>query len=314
MEYHICFDIGGTRIKVGVVSESRLIQNEFIVIEDNSSLGSVLELIQDIVKDIQVKYKEDGRLQAIGMSLPCFIDSDKNKVLSNYVKYTDGSEIDLNAWSMQNFGVPIFLENDAKAALMGEAFHGAGKGFQDLVMLTFGTGIGSAVMLNGQLLKGKDYFAGNLIGHSIIDYNGEQCNCGGEGCLEAVASSWALPENVKRNAKNIDLENIPEEIDYKFLFEEVLKGNKTFAYILDDTLDAWGKMITNLVLAYNPECIICAGGIMNQGEYILNSFRKTLDQHGWISSENVILKKAEHTDFAAIFGLSEIINQKIKRG
>ncbi|GLR18740.1 ROK family protein [Portibacter lacus] len=313
MKYSICFDIGGTRIKLGVMSNAELMHHELVAIDDNSSLKTVLELIKEKVQVIQKMYEHD-QLIAIGMSLPCFVDSDKNKILSNYVKYTDASDIDLNEWCLQNFGVPIFLENDAKAALMGEAFHGAGKGYQDLVMVTFGTGIGSAVMLNGQLLKGKDYFAGNLIGHSIIDFNGDQCNCGGEGCLESVASSWALTEKVENSAANIGLKDKPSKIDYKYIFDEEKMGNHAFAYILDESLDAWGKMMINLILAYNPECIVCAGGIMNQGEVILNSFRKTIDQHGWISSENVILKTAENTDFAALYGLSEIINQKIKRG
>ena len=306
MEYCICFDIGGTRMKMGVLSEGKLIQHDYISIEDNTSLKVVLDLINGHVHTIIKRYNGNDKLIAIGISLPSVIDSTNNKVLSHYVKYTDADEIDLNRWSMQNFGVPIYLENDAKAALMGEAFYGAGKGFKDVVLLTFGTGVGSAVMLNGQLLKGKDFLAGNLIGHSIIDYDGGPCNCGGNGCLESVASSWSLPEKTK-SAKGLNIAGI--ELDYKYLFEASKRGDSECSAILEDSLKAWGKMIVNLVLAYNPECIVCAGGIMHEGELILNSFRNSLDGHGWISSANVELVVAENTDFAALFGLHEIINQ-----
>jgi glucokinase len=306
MEYCICFDIGGTRIKMGVLSEGKLIHHDLISIEDNTSLKAILKLIEGHVNSIVKSHNTGEQLLGIGISLPSLIDSDNNKVLSRYVKYTDAGEIDLNKWSMQNFGVPIFLENDAKAALMGEVFYGAGRGYQDIVLVTFGTGVGSAVMLNGKLLKGKDFLAGNLIGHSIIDYDGGLCNCGGSGCVESVASSWSLPEKIKTLEKH---KKTPTEVDYKYLFEASKRGEKEYSEILEDSLKAWGKMIINLVLAYNPECIVCAGGIMNEGEYILNSFRKSLDQHGWISSANVELIPAENTDFAALFGLHEIINQ-----
>jgi glucokinase len=291
---------------MGVLSEGKLLSHDLLTIEDNSSLRTVLNVMEVAINDFVQTFTGEERLEAIGISLPSLVDSKNNKVLSHYVKYTDAGEIDLNKWAKQKFGVPVYLENDAKAALMGEVFFGAGKGYSDVVLTTFGTGVGSAVMLNGQLLKGKDFLAGNLIGHSIIDYDGGPCNCGGAGCLESVASSWALPEKTKSVKRP---EKSTTEIDYKYLFAASKAGDPESSKVLENSLKAWGKMIINLVLAYNPECIICAGGIMHEDELILNSFRKSLDQHGWISSANVKLLVAENTDFAALFGLHEIINQ-----
>lgn len=301
MNYKICFDIGGTRVKMGVVKGDDLVHHEIITIEDNSSIRYLLNTLEGKILEFIENETSSSKLEGIALALPSLINSDKNTILSKYVKYTDASDIDLNQWSQEKFGVPIFLENDAKAALMGEAYHGNGTEYQDLVLITFGTGVGSAVMLNRKLLHGKDYLAGNLIGHSVIDFDGGICNCGGSGCLESVASGWSLKEKSKGRE------------DFKSLFEKMKQGDQVAKQTIDNLIQAWGKAVINLVLAYNPECIICGGGIMHQSDFILERFRESLDGHGWVSSQNVLLKPAKHTDFAAIFGLSEIIDQKLKK-
>ncbi|GJM33862.1 MAG: glucokinase [Saprospiraceae bacterium] len=318
MPFTICFDIGGTRIKSGVIAGDKIVQTNLSEVKDNSALQPILVKLERVIDQYLAEHKQTDQLAGIGIALPCFVDSKKNKILSHYVKYTDAAGLDLNQWARNKWGVPIALQNDAKAALLGEAEYGAGKGYRNLVMLTFGTGIGSGVMLDGHLLNGKDYIAGNLAGHSIIDYDGDLCNCGNIGCTEAVASSWSLPHKVQKMWAAEDQQELAsveltsfENIDFKYLFDQAAKGHQFYNKVLEDCLQAWGMALVNMVLAYNPDCIICGGGIMKSHEIIFPYFKKVLDQHGWINSEFVELKKAEQPEYAALLGMNYTITKPI---
>src|SRR3990170_7444612 len=102
-------------------------------------------------------------------------------------------------WAMERWGVPLVLENDARAALVGEWQYGAGKDCDNVVLITLGTGVGTAALINGKLLHGKHFLAGSLGGHMSINLHGDVCNCGNLGCVESEASTWALQKLVTRD-------------------------------------------------------------------------------------------------------------------
>ena len=129
-------------------------------------------------------------------------------------------KLDLNLWAKTNWNVPVVIENDARAALIGEWQYGAGKGSDNILMVTLGTGMGSAVLIEGKLLRGRNFLAGNLGGHMSIDFEGDECNCGNIGCVETAGSTWALSKNLKKieNYKSSQLYNL-SSFGFKDVFE-----------------------------------------------------------------------------------------------
>jgi glucokinase len=184
-------DVGGTRIKLGLVKQKKMVSSSVFEVKNNHSLEANLPLIIDEIKALSFAFDASEPIEGIGMALPCLIDHKKNKILSDYVKYPDAKYMNLEGWFNTFYKVPFIIENDARAALVGE-IEGIEHGTKDAVLVTFGTGIGTAVLSNGAMLRGFNQFAGNLGGHQTIHILGDKCNCGDIGCAEALASGWAL--------------------------------------------------------------------------------------------------------------------------
>lgn len=305
MSHSVCFDIGGTRVKSGLIKDGRIIASDVHKVSQNKELLPLLDLIESIIKKYSSDHPEIEQLIGIGLALPCFVNSEEGKVLSNYVKYADAASIDLNQWAKLKFQVPIAIQNDAKAALLGEYHYGAGKGHSDLAMITLGTGIGSAVMVNQRLLDGKDFMAGNLMGHSIINFDGTVCNCGNIGCAESEASTWALQDHESHSLAY----NGKTPLNYELLFSKALAGDQNFMRVLQRSIDAWSATVINMILAYNPEAIIFSGGIMANHDIIFDNIYQKIEHHGWITASTVTLKLAEQPTFAALLGMHKSLEQ-----
>ncbi|MEP6513918.1 MAG: ROK family protein, partial [Parafilimonas sp.] len=263
----IAIDFGGTNIKLGLIAEGGevLVTSKLKAVADKSiqhGLDSVSEHILELFEQHNIS---TNSLTGIGIMVPSIVDTTNNKVLSKYVKYTDAHEFDFNAWAKQAWNLPVVVANDAKAALIGEWQYGAGKDCDDLVMITLGTGVGTAVLSEGKLFKGKHYLGGNMGGHISINMHGNPCNCGFFGCLETEASTWALPDLIKQH-KNFESSSLSKINNPEFihLFEEADKGDALAKNMVQHCLKAWGVCAVNMVHAYDPARIIISGGIMKR--------------------------------------------------
>jgi len=310
MAVSIALDIGGTNIKMALVRQGSILNSLMLPVKENTTLGPLLPLIEKNIDQLL-----DGRddLQGIGLAFPCIVDNQKSLILSEYVKYQDINDLNLSQWAHDQWGVSVLFENDARAALVGEWQYGAGKGYDNLVQVTMGTGIGSAVLMNGRLLRGKHYLAGNLGGHMTIDYEGADCNCGNKGCLETVASTWALPDLVKISSKFADstLSEL-EVIDFKALFDHAANNDELAISVRDHCIKAWGFGLINLVHAFDPEIIIISGGVTASKEIIFPIFRDMINKHTWLPPETIEILPAAFKDSAALFGLDYLIQNQNK--
>jgi glucokinase len=220
MSYTIAIDLGGTIIKVGLLKEGHLVDHLDINAHASFGLKSELPELETAVDHILLSnelQKED--LLGIGFCFAGLVDSKNNRILSTNQKYDDGPAIDLAGWARHIWNCPLIAENDARMALLGEWQYGAGKGISDLVMITLGTGIGSAVLINGQLLRGQHFQAGNMAGHFVINHHGTLCTCGGIGCVESEASTWRLPSLLREHPGYGGSTMRDEEVpDFKALF------------------------------------------------------------------------------------------------
>lgn len=196
-------------------------------------------------------------------------------------------------------------------ALLGEWQFGAGKACHNLVMVTIGTGIGTAVLIDDQLLKGKHFQAGNLGGHFIVNFKGSTCTCGNIGCMEAEASTWRLPSLLKDhpefNKSSIKVEDL---LDFKALFHHAGKNDQVSIEVLEQCLSAWSAGIITMIHAFDPEMIILSGGIMKSASVILPFIQEKVNQLAWTPWGKVKLVEARFPDSAALYGADYLVRSK----
>ncbi len=299
----IGLDLGGTNIKFGLIEKGRLLSTAKVRVPSSEHFAAVLPAIE---RQIDSMAKEAGaeKIDSVGMAFPTIVDSDRMRLLYKYVKYKDANDIDLATWVKEKWGAPLAMENDARAALVGEWQYGAGRGTDHLVMVTLGTGVGSAALVNGRLLKGSHYLAGNLGGHQIVNFDGRNCNCGNVGCLESEASSWALPQLLESDARYCDSPFARgENPDYEAVFRLAAKGDAFAGSIKNHSLEAWVAGILNLVYAYDPERVVLGGGIMHSANVILPFIQNKIDEAAWLPPEAVKIVAAQEPDWAGVLGV-----------
>jgi glucokinase len=301
----LTIDFGGTRVKLGIIERG----GEIIAVDQLNALPECsieenLEMISHQAHSTFKEYLSSNVLSGIGIALPSIVDPRSNRVVSRYVKYTSASEFDFDDWAKKEWGLPLLLENDARAALVGEWQYGAGRGCNDIVLLTIGTGVGSAVLLDGQIFRGTHLLAGSLAGHMSIHLDGNPCNCGYFGCLETEASTWALPSIIERQAllaeSSLSKISLPQ---YSHLFEEAGKGDTLAVSLVEHSLKAWGVAVVNLIHAYDPEMIIIGGGVMRQKEMILPYIQGMVDRYAWLPPGTTRLVPAVQVDHAGLLGM-----------
>jgi glucokinase len=299
-------DLGGTRIKFGLISNGQCVVTSSLAIPSSERFATVLPLIE---AEIYRMMRESGftRLDGIGMAFPTIVDSDRMRLLYQYVKYTDANDLDLTTWAKARWNATLVMENDARAALVGEWQFGAGKGVDNLVMVTLGTGVGSAALVNGRLLKGSHYLAGNLGGHQTIRFDGKRCNCGNVGCLESEASSWALPEMIKQHVLYPESPFAQgENSDFEAVFRLATAGDSLAISIRDHCLEAWAAGILNLVYAYDPDRIVIGGGVMHSAALILPFIQQKIAQAAWLPPNAIQVVAAQQPDWAGVLGMGHL--------
>lgn len=304
-------DIGGTRIKMGLLQGQELIDCITMNVVNQLSLSENLSLIAENLNNLLESNNQSGNLGGIGIALPCIVDSEQGKILSDYAKFADARSIDLESWARINWNVSLIMENDARAALIGEVAFGAAKNCRFAVMMTLGTGIGSAVLIEGKLLRGKHFLAGNLGGHMSINYLGKSCNCGDTGCVESEASTWALPAIVRNHSlfseSSMSSEN---KLDYESLFRNADNGDPLAVELSQNSLEAWSATLRNLIYAYDPEKVIISGGIVGSDNRVLNYFKLKAQHASWLPPNAVEIVLAEQPEWAGVSGAAYLIQSK----
>lgn len=267
-------DIGGTAVKIGHVSETGdiLCSGTYSVDFDGYKTAIIDSVILRTKEFLFQNSIDISRLEGIGVSATGQIDSHSGSVI--------GSAGHINKWLntpiaelINNaFGVPVTVANDANCAVLGEKWKGAAKDYQNIVMVTIGTGIGGGIIVNNKLLLGKDGIAGE-IGHFCT--GGEKrCSCGNEGCFETYASVSALVRKVKQQAGICEFKISEEKIDGRYIFAELAKGNTYLQDIVDGWIDEIAKGLVGLVHLFNPEVLLIGGGVSEQH----NFFMKPLEE------------------------------------
>lgn len=309
MQYTIGIDLGGTNVKIGLLQNGNLIENTSLNALSAVGLKAQLPEIEHAIDHMfQANGVSSKDVLGIGLSFAGLVDSSRSVILSTNKKYEDAINMDLTAWAKEKWGIGFCMENDARMALLGEWQHGRGKGFNDFVMITYGTGIGSAVLMDGKLLHGKHFQAGNLGGHFTVNYKGGPCSCGSFGCVEVEAASWRLPSIIKEHPdfEKSALKN-EKTLDYKALIFHAGNNDEAAKEILEQCLTIYAAGLIGMIHAFDPEIIIIGGGIMKSSEIILPVLQEKVDRHAWTPWGKVKLLKAQHLDTAALYGADYLV-------
>lgn len=267
MKYRLGVDIGGTSVKIAALdSELKLTEKRRFPTGESCTSEEIMQNLIEHCREFIEKYD----VEAIGVGSAGGIDPKKGLVV------TAGNLPFRNEPVVQKlhdaFGIPVFIDNDGNCALVGERAVGECKGCVDTLILTLGTGVGGAVIMDNRIMRGRNNRAGEL-GHFTIDRNGPECECGLHGCLERYVSATALIESVEKavseNPNSILAYIAKDSINGKTAFDAKEQGCEIAAKVLDEYGRNLAIGVDCLTHIFSPETIVIAGGISNQGSALL---------------------------------------------
>jgi glucokinase len=216
-------------------------------------------------------------------------------------------------------GVPVVITNDANAAAMGEMIFGGAKGMKDFIILTLGTGLGSGIVINGDLVYGHTGFAGEL-GHTTIVSGGRDCGCGRKGCYETYASASGLVRTVlnllsERREESTLRDITPSQLTSKIIVEEAEKGDKLALEAINYTAEMIGLGIINAITFSSPEAVFLFGGLVKAGELLLAPVRKYVDDNVMpiFKGRVKILPSGVPESNAAVLGAAALAWNEVKK-
>ncbi len=251
-------------------------------------------------------------LLGICLSLPGTVDYYNTRLVSVNKKYNWGVGFDFIAWAKKEFeGIPLVIENDARLALLGEATYGVAKGYDNVVVMTFGTGIGSGAMIEGKILRGAHNTAGSLGGHMVVDYDGFPCNCGNQGCIEGQIGSWRLPDFIKKQNGFFDKDMNADITDYRTLCLRVEEGDSFAKRCFKRITRLWGVGLVNLIHAYDPEVCVLTGGVLKSAHIILEPVRRYVKKNAWVYWGEIPVLASEQVDSSTVMGGEALIKRHL---
>ena len=313
-EFAIGIDIGGTTSKFGIVNHRGDISNVGTI--STTSQDNVNQFIDELYDKMKPAIKSVGGLEVIkgvGVGAP------NGNYYTGTIDYAPNLQwkgiIPIAKLITNKFNKPCTLTNDANAAAIGEMMYGAARGMRDFIMITLGTGVGSGIVANGQLIYGHDGFAGEL-GHTIIRPGGRlHWGTGAKGSLETYASATGISITAKEildervNEKSL-LRDIPhEKITSKRVCEAALKGDKICNEVFHITGQILGEALANFVMFSSPEAIILFGGVIKAGKLLLDPTRESMEKNLLPIFQNkvkLLFSELKESD-AAILGASALV-------
>ena len=284
-------DIGGTSIKYGVLDDHGKILKKAKIPTDVKGGGqAILNQVKNLVWELQA----DHKLSGIAVSTAGQINRKEGTVIYATDSLPGYTGLNIKQELESEFGLPVTVDNDVNCAAVGEYWKGAAKQVDQFLCMTLGTGIGGAIVINGEIYDGAAYSAGEF-GHMNLYPGGEPCTCGDEGCYERYASSQAL----SKRARNIieDYDSLPD------LFWRAINEDKLAESVINRWVDDVALGIKTLVHIFNPPMVVIGGGVSEQGDYLLEKLEQRVNNRIMVSFEkSLTIKLAQNGNDANLQG------------
>ncbi|MDD7604660.1 MAG: ROK family protein [Candidatus Limisoma sp.] len=311
--YVVGIDIGGTNTVFGIVdARGTVLASSSIKTRKHADINDYIsELHVELSKLIETNEAE-GKIAGIGIGAPNA--NYFTGMISDGVNLPWPTPIPLADLISEKFGLPVAITNDANAAAIGEMTYGAARGMKDFIMITLGTGVGSGIVVNGQMVYGHDGFAGEL-GHVIMKrHNGRLCGCGRTGCLEAYASATGVARTARefldaRTGEQSLLRNIDiDSITSKDVFDAAVAGDKLAKDVFEFTGEILGEALADFISFSSPEAIILFGGLTKSGDLLMKPVKEAMDKNTMAvfrGKVKLLISELKESD-AAVLGASAL--------
>mgnify|MGYP000054706097 FL=1 len=278
--YAIGIDIGGTKIAGALVSEEGQIIRELKVPTPASNADAIADAVVELVNELSA----GEQVIAAGIAAAGFIDADRANIV--YAPNLSWRNEPFKAKLASRLNIPVFIDNDANAAGWAEYRFGAGAGVKHMVMLTVGTGVGGAVIVDGHMLRGGFGIAAEL-GHINMVPDGVLCGCGQKGCLESYGSGNALLRAAKalaasgeaKGARLAELEREVGQLTGAEVYRAIQENDPGALGLLSDLGSMLGRAVASLVAVLDPELVVIGGGVSAVGDLLLDPIRKSYLEH-----------------------------------
>lgn len=282
--YRIGVDLGGTNIVAGVVDDAhKIIARAAVPTNIPRPADEIFDDIARICKEALLqKHIAMDEVISVGVGTPGSVNKETGMI--EFANNLEFNNVPAKKMLEDRLHTTVYLDNDANCAALGEAVAGAGHGVRNFVAITLGTGVGSGIIIDGKLVVGMNFAAGEM-GHQVIVYNGIHCSCGRRGCWEKYASATALIQQTKdamqadHDSKMWDIvNNNIDAVNGKTAFDGERVGDETARKVVNQYVDYVACGIINIVNALQPEMICVGGGISNEGENLLQPLRRILER------------------------------------
>ena len=312
--YVLGVDIGGTNTVFGIVdARGQVIASDSIKTRKHAKFDDYVEELHQGVMHLLEKNEAEDKIQGIGIGAPN-ANYYTGEILNPPNLPWGENVIPLAEKVSRSFGgMPVAVTNDANAAALGEMTYGAARGMKDFIMITLGTGVGSGIVVNGQLVYGHDGFAGEL-GHLIVKRNnGRMCGCGRTGCLEAYCSATGVARTAREflevRSEPSTLRDLQiEDITSKDVYDAAMAGDKLAKDIFNYTGTILGEAFADMVSFSSPQAIILFGGLATSGELLMKPLQDAFDRSVlpiFKGKTKILLSELKESD-AAVLGASAL--------
>jgi glucokinase len=279
-------DIGGTSTVIGVFNEALelVIKRSIPTLKPDfpritSKPIVYFDYLAETIQKLVSEAGYDGHLAKIGVGVPGRVDPIKGIALgASNLGWADVAFAD----EMSNrLGVSVYIDNDVRIYTLGEMLAGAGRGFTNIIGITLGTGMAAALIINGKMVRGSDFYAGE-IGHDIVPGNTFPCNCGKHGCLETIASASGiarLAQEAVASGRDTCLSDLQHKITSYDVYQACLKGDSVAQQLFQHVGSTLASKLLTAIYLFNPELIIIGGGVASAGEFLLTPIRTLIEEN-----------------------------------
>lgn len=314
-EWVVGVDLGGTKIELGLVDpENRITQRERIPTQADAGPQAVVERIARSMDGLKTALPQGQRIAAVGICSPGPLDH-RTGMLVDPPNLPGLHHTPLRDLLAGHLGLPVRLEHDAKAAALGEFYYGAGRGQRCMVYIVVGTGVGAAIIVDGQLYYGEHDFAGE-VGHMTLDRHGEPCSCGSRGCVETYMSGpWLARRYQRALARRAGGEQAAADqgpVTGELVARLAGQGDALAGQILVEAGEALGVAVASMAMILNIDLYVVGGSVAKAGDLLLEPARKTVPNYSFQSVGPLVrIVATELGDDGPILGCSWLARQAV---
>ncbi len=316
--YAVGIDLGGTKILTALVEREtgEVIASVKKKTKKEKGPLNIIQKMQDAVEELfdETSIKKN-QVSSIGIGAAGQIDRENGILIG--APNLDCFNLNIRDLIMNHFEIPVYLGNDVEIATIGEMKFGAAKGCDDFVCIFVGTGVGSAIVKNGEIIRGATGTAGE-IGHIIVDLNGRPCACGAHGCLEAYASRSAIEKRIEgalkkgRHSVILDYLEPGKSITSGMIRKSIERGDELVTACVDEASEYLSGGIASIINFVNPKLIVLGGGLIEAVDYFYkNTIKKAKAKSLPVPASKIEFKKAALGDFSGVVGAAFLEDRKL---